>query len=163
MKTKATLLIVGAISIPVMGIMASRYVKKVKSGYDFSFQGVQVTGIANGGINLDVSFLITNDTGMRLTVFDSFFNIYGNGTLLGVARQTLPQVVPDKMITRFVTKVTIDQGAVGSALFDYLFDKLFKKSALVNLAIQGIVKIQVNAPLISMYTINKDVNEIFTL
>lgn len=160
MNTKTVLLVAGAVAIPVAGLA---YYQHVKSNYDITFQGVNVTSIDNGNINLNVRFLITNSTGMRVTIFDSKFLIYANGVQVGIAQQAAPLVIPTNMITMLEANVMLDKGKVGTALFDFLFAKIMGHSAGIDMIIQGPVKLRVNAPVLSWFTISVDVDESYSI
>lgn len=161
MKTRTALLIAGAVTIPVIVIGGIGYAKNIQSKYDFAFDGVQATNVSGDGIDLSVRFLVTNNTGFTITVKQILLSIYGNGSLIGVATQQAPQIIPDKYITTVFAKVTVSKGAIGSALFDYLVDKVFGNHPSVNLSVQGKVQMQINNPLLSWFTVNTDVNENF--
>lgn len=160
MKTQTIILIAAGVALPVAGFA---YYQHVKSKYDFEFQGVNVTSITGGNIELSVRFLITNQTGVRVTIFDSKFLIYANGAQIGVATQGAPLVVPTNMITTMEAKVVVDKGRIDSALFDFLFAKISGHSANIELVIQGPVKLKVDAPLVSWITVTVPVDEIYNL
>ncbi len=156
MKAKTIILIAAAVAIPVAGIA---FYQHVKSNYDFNFQGVAVTGITATSINLTVQFLIKNNTGLRLNVFDSAFDIIANGTKIGVAYQPTPLVIPNKMMTVLTANIIVDKSGVQSSLFDFISAKIFGNAAGVELMIQGNVKVKIDEPVLSIFTTNIAVAE----
>lgn len=158
MKTKTILLIAAAVAVPVAGIA---FYQRVKSNYDFNFQGVAVTSITDNNINLTVQFLIKNNTGLRLTVFDSNFDIIANGIKIGVATQPQALIIPDKTMTVLTANVVVDKAGIQSSLFDFFYSKLFGKNAGIAVVIKGSVKVKVEAPVLSMFTTKVDVEETY--
>lgn len=156
MNLKTIILIGAAVAIPVGGYA---FYQHVKANYDFSFQGVSVTSITATSINLTVQFLIMNNTGLRLNVFDSAFDIIANGTRIGVAYQPTPLVIPDKMMTVLTANVIVDKSGIQSSLFDFISAKIFGKQAGVELMIQGNVKVKIDEPVLSIFTSNIAVSE----
>ncbi len=63
-----------------------------------------------------------------------------------------------------VANVIVNKENVQSAAFDFLYAKIFGHgSSGVQLNIQGIAKVQINAPILSMFTVNIAVDESYSL
>lgn len=159
LKTKTIVLIAAAAVVPLAGIA---YYKYVEANYDVSFEGITIKSITSNSISLVIDFLITNNTGISVQVLNSSFDIYVNGSKIGIA--IAPQMlIPNKTVTKLSANIVADKSGIQSAIFDLIFSKLFSKNTTINAAVTGNIKIQPVAPVLNLVTFNVPVEETYDL
>lgn len=162
MKIKAMTILLLSVGIAIP-VSAFAYYKYAMNRFSLSLNNIQVRSIGSGTMQLQVQFIVENTTGLQFTVLGNEFNVYANGILVGIARQNTEVTVPNNTITGLPVDLTIDTKVVGSAVSDFLIDKIFGNKAGVQITLQGNSSVRIDAPIAKLWKVNVAIDEVYDL
>lgn len=141
-----------AVSIPVIGYGYSKY---AISNFNFQFTGISVTGVSiDGSAQVQVSFTLSSAAGIGFTINGLYLNLFANNVFVGtITQQQTINIAPSGQ-----TPVTVEGNInLSNTIVDVVsFYEAFTSgtSTPINYTVQGVLPIQIDIPILDLFTIN---------